>query len=432
MLETKIANREMIKKYIYAFARLLVRPATCAALFFTLVLNLRLIRNADYILFFPYGGFGHTLSGPDWLRRLAPNGRNLTIFGRWPGRHNAMIAELWGSERFLWVWSAIWLPRLGVVADTEWSERLFLFAEKQLRRIWPQKQYLQAVSSLVAATPRPAWEEPGSIDDTRYESRLGALRLARPAPALHLGAGRLRTVEAALTRTVGRGYRRRCNLYLRKRPGDMTNIVRCSQSVAAFVPLIRYLENAGFLVMITGDVDIRNTAVENEPLVVDWRRVGVHRDLFHIYCGTETDLHIGNLSGGSAYTYVADIQTILIDAMTIGDAYPKATIQYKRLADSSGWLIPLPTLFKQYSYDFECRGCGIIDASPTEILEVVKDVVENGLGIIPYGIVPESIGLNAPIMKSADARLSPVWVKGFSDGRYATSAEPSAVACLDR
>jgi putative glycosyltransferase (TIGR04372 family) len=418
----------MIKKPIYAFARLLVRPATCAALLCTLIFNLRLIRNADYILFFPYGGFGHTLSGPDWLRRLAPNGRNLTIFGRWPGRHNAMIAELWGSERFLWVWSAIWLPRLGVVADTEWSERLFLFAEKQLRRIWPKKQYLQAVSSLVAATPPPAWEEPGGVDANRYESRLGALRLARPAPALHLGAGRLHAVEAALTRTVGKGYRRRCNLYLRQRPGDMTNIVRCSQSVAAFMPVIQYLENEGFLVMITGDVDIKNTAVDNEPLVVDWRRVGIHRDLFNVYCGTETDLHIGNLSGGSAYTYVADIQTILIDAMTIGDAYPKATIQYKRLADGDGRLIPLPTLFEEYSYDFECRGCRIIDASPAEILEVVKDVVENGLGVIPYGIVPESIGLNAPIMKSADARLSPVWVKGFSDRRYATSREPSAVS----
>jgi hypothetical protein len=405
----------MTKKLVYSVAALSMRVLTSASVFWTIVTHLRTLSEADCILLFPCGGFGHVLSAPDWLRRLEPSARTLTIFGRWPGRQNAMAAELWGSERFLWTWSAIWLPRLGVVADSDWCDTLFLFAEEQLKRLWPKKRYIHGVWGLVRATPRPSWVEQGSKYARTYESRLGALRLERPAPALHLGERRIQTVERALTRTVGNGYRRRCNLYLRNKTGDVTNMLRCSQPLTVYLPLIRYLIEQEYLVMITGDVGIKGTVLEGAPGVVDWRRAGISKDLFHVFCGTETDLHVGNLSGGSAYTYVADIQTILIDAMAFGDSYPKATIQYKRLLRSDGSLVPLATLFKDYALDFECRGCRIVDSSPLEMLEVVRDVVENGLGRIPYGVRAESLGLYAPILKSADARLSPVWVRGFPE-----------------
>jgi hypothetical protein len=405
----------MIKTLVRSGAALLMRILTGASLFWTIVSNLRTIRSADCILLLPCGGFGHVLSAPDWLRRLDPSARALTIFGRWPGRQNAIAAELWGRERFVWTWSAIRLPWLGVVADSEWCETLFRFAETQLKRLWPKKRYFSGVWGLVRATPRPSWVERGSKYARTYESRLYALRLDRPAPALHLGERRIETVERALTKNVGKGYRRRCNLYLRNKTGDVTNMLRCSQPLTAYLPLIRYLIEQAYLVMITGDVEIRGTVLDGAPGVVDWRRAGISKDLFHVFCGTETDLHIGNLSGGSAYTYVADIQTILIDAMAFGDAYPKATIQYKRLLRPDGSLVPLAALFKDYSLDFECRGCRIVDASALEMLEVVKDVVENGRGQMPYGVRAESLGLYAPILKSADARLSPVWVRGFPE-----------------
>jgi hypothetical protein len=404
----------MTKKLVYSVATFLMRILTGASLFWTIVTNLRTVAKADYIMLFPCGGFGHVLSAPDWLRRLDPAARTLTIFGRWPGRQNAVAAELWGRERFLWTWSAIWLPRLGVIADSRWCDTLFYLAQRQLKRLWPKKRYFHAVASLVKATPRPSWIEPGSKYDSHYESRLGALRLDRPAPALHLGERRTKTVESALTRSVGNGHRRRCNLYLRSKAGDVTNALRCSQPLNAYLPLIRYLVDLEYLVMITGDVEIKGTILEGASNVVDWRRAGVSKDLFHVFCGTETDLHIGNLSGGSAYTYVSDIQSVMIDAMAIGDAYPKATVQYKRLLRPDGSLIPLSTMFKDYSLDFECLGCQVVDTSPLEMLEVVKDVVENGLGQIPYGVRPESLGFCAPILKSADARLSPVWVRGFA------------------
>jgi hypothetical protein len=402
----------MGKKVILLIASVLMRILTCASFVLTIVLNIRRVSRADCILLWPQGGFGHTLSSPDWLRHIAPNSRNLIIFGRWPKRHNALIAELWGHDRFLWVWSAIWLPRVGVVADFRWSEALFEFAERQLKRVWPKKRVLNSWT-LFWATPRPSWVEPGSKYDFNRECRLYALRAERPAPALHLGENRIRVVEGALRNVVGTGYERRCNLYLRRRLGDVSNLARCAQPVAAYEPLVRYLVSRKFLVMITGDVDIAGTALADEPLVVDWRRLGISKNLFHVYGGTETDLHIGNLSGGTAFTYVADIQTVLIDALAFGDAYPKTTIQYKRLRNADGSLVPLRTLFDKHALDFECRGCEVVEASPLEMMEVVKDVVENGLGTVPYGIRPESLGLYAPILKSADARLSPVWVRGF-------------------
>jgi hypothetical protein len=419
----------LTKQAVRAIAFLVMRTVTCAAMLSTLVMNARRIGRADWVLLVPHTGFGHTLSAPDWLRRLNPRGPNLAIVGRWPERHNAIIAELWGRERFIWMWSAIWLPGIGLVADPNWCEQLFRMAEWLLRQIWPDKKYLQTEASLMSATPRTPWAAAESKLDKVYELRHYALRLRSPAPALHLGLNRIRSVERALSNLVGRDCDRRCNLYLRHRAGDITNTARCSQPVAAYLPMIRYLLERRYLIMVTGDIQIAGTPLDGEHRIVDWRRLGISRDLFQVYAGTETDLHIGNLSGGSAYTYVSEIQTVLVDALSFGDAYPKATIQYKRLLDTEGSLVPLPTLFDRYTLDFECRGCRVVDATAEEMLEVVRDVVENGLGIAPYGISPESLGIHAPILKAADARLSPVWVRGFS---FAIGAHSNGLLGLDR
>jgi hypothetical protein len=402
----------MPKTAVRSVARLLMRVLTSALLLLTLIVNFRRIANAEVILLCPHGGFGHTLSVPECLRSISPHSRNLVIFGRWSQRHNPLIAELWGRDRFLWVWSAIWLPRLGVVADFVWCETLFDYVETQLKRVFPKKRILN-LWMLMWATPRPPWVEPGSKYDVNRECRLYALRARFPAPALHLGANRIRVVEGALRNVVGTGYRRRCNLYLRSRQGDISLEARCAQPIAAYEPLIRYLLDQEFLILVTGDVEIGAATFAAEPLVVDWRRLGISKHLFNVFAGTETDLHIGNLSGGSAYTFVTDIQTVLIDALSFGDAYPKATIQYKRLLRADGSLVPMATLFDKYALDYECRDCRFVEATAQEMLDVVKDVVENGLGIVPYGIRPETLGLYAPILKSADARLSPVWVSGF-------------------
>jgi hypothetical protein len=404
----------MAKSAIGSMAGLLMRAVTSVLLVLTVIANMRWIAKADVILIYPHGGFGHTLSAPEWLRSLSPQTRNLVLFGRWPQRHNPLIAELWGCDRFLWAWSAIWLPGVGVVADSRWSETLFNFAERQLRRVFPKKRVLNTWM-LMWATPRPPFVEPGSRYDVGRECRLYALRARYPGPALHLGANRIRAVEVALRNMVGTGYKRRCNLYLRSRPGDVSIQARCAQPIEAYEPLIRYLVDQQFLVMITGELQISGTAMADESLVVDWRRLGISQHLFHVYAGTETDLHVGNLSGGSAYTYVADIPTVLINALAFADAYPKATIQYKRLLRPDGSPVPMATLFDKYALDFECRGCEVVEATPLEMLDVVRDVVENGRGIAPYGIRPEDLGLYAPILKAADARLSPVWVRGFYD-----------------
>jgi hypothetical protein len=421
----------MSKSAVRSVADFLMRAATSVLLVVTVIANIRRISKADVILLYPHGGFGHTLSGPEWLRSLSPHTRNLVLFGRWPLRHNPLIGELWGRDRFLWVWSAIWLPRIGVVADARWSETLFNFAERQLRCLFPKKRILNTWL-LMWATPRPPFVEPGSRYDVNRECRLYALRAGNPGPALHLGGARLRAVDGALRNVVGTGYKRRCNLYLRSRPGDFSVQARCAQPIEAYEPLIRYLIDRHFLVMITGEVDIGGTKIAEEPLVIDWRRLGISQHLFHVYAGTETDLHIGNLSGGSTYTYVADIQTVLINALAFADAYPKATIQYKRLLRPDGSQVPLPVLFDKYALDFECRGCRVVDATALEMLEVVKDVVESGLGVVPYGIRPDDLGLYAPLLKAADARLSPVWVRGFAEfagapagGRFGLAATKS-------
>ncbi len=129
----------MTRRAAWQAALMIARLIVVFGLIAAVLSNLGRIRRARAILLYPGGGFGHTVSGPDWLRRLHPEGPNLTFFGTYPRGHNRLIANIWGQDAIVWVQTGFRLPGGQPVTDVAWSYRLFGILDALIRRFAPRK-----------------------------------------------------------------------------------------------------------------------------------------------------------------------------------------------------------------------------------------------------------------------------------------------------
>jgi hypothetical protein len=412
-------TRASIIKAGRACVNLLARFVATVSLIATIAAHLGAIRRARAILFVPDGGFGYTILSPDWLRRLHPGGGNLTFFGTSYDRHrhNRRIQDLWGANSFIWIRQGFMLPHLGAAYDSPFSFRLFHAAHRVLVRYMPDTPCYFAMEGLIAATPAPAWLDAEDAFNGRLESRYYPLIYSQPAPALHVGESIRSRVSQTLRNRCGTDFPRRCAFYLRYRGGgagdDTSSLNRMSSSLDSYLPAIRVLNRAGYQVLLTGDaLAPAKMIAERAGGLVDWRAAGADRDEFMLFAGTEVDIHIGSLSGGSAYLYVTDIPALMLNAFAPGDALPRTTVCYKWLYDSADSLVGLEPLLGGMFYDHQLHGCRLVDNTPDEMAESVEDFIARG-GARPYGVDPAELGFAAPWIRAAEGRLSPAWLRQY-------------------
>lgn len=356
------------------------------------------------------------------MRRLYPGDYTLTVFGTIPGRHNPVIADLWGRDRFLWIPTGMVVPRLGALADTPWAIEVFRRVHALFTRLFPGKTCHFSIYTLMDATPKPNWLEPGCYYEGRYESRYYHLIANEPAPALHLPAPIVATVIARLEERFSTTSRRRCAFYIRHKglvvEEDLSSALRRSSSLDDHLPAIDVLVAAGYQVLLTGDVTAPPELVAAYGgAVVDWRASGTDRDTYMVFAGTEADIHIGNLSGGSAFLWVTDMPGLMLNAFPPGNAIPNATLHYKSVHGPDGRPVPLETQLSGLFSDIDTHGYVVETCSPQEMADVVSDFVAHCHAHRPYGVDPADLGIDAPWIKGANARLSPIWLNSLTEAR---------------
>jgi len=406
---------------VRSIASVLARVVALIGVATAIAANLKTIRRASAIVLYPDGGFGHTLLGPDWLRRLHPGGGTLTLFATSydRDRHNPLISQLWTTDRLIWIRQGFTLPRLGTIYDSLWSVRLFRALRRFLAWYVPKTPCYVGVDDLVEATPRPSWLAEASPFNSRYESRYYPLIWERPAPALHAGEPIRSRVARSLQNRCGSDFSRRCAFYIRHRGfangEDTSSLNRVSPDLDAHLPAIRVLVRAGYQVLLTGDVEApADTVADFAGGLADWRAAGVDRDAFRLFAGTEVDIHIGSQSGGSAYVNVTDMPALMLNGFAPGDALPRTTVSYKWLYDADGAVVGLDRLLGGTFYDHQLHGCTLVDNSPDEMAETVADFIAH-CGERPFGVYPAELGIEAPWIRAANARLSPVWLRQHGD-----------------
>jgi hypothetical protein len=410
---------EPIRKVLLSIGQALARIVASIGIITAIVANLGSIRRASAIALFPDGGFGHTIMAPDWLRRLHPGDATLTFFATSydRDRHNLLVPQLWVSDRLVWVRQGFVLPKLGTIYDSPWSFRLFRVLKRFLAWYVPKTPCYLGVDDLVAATPRPSWLAAGSAFNSRYENRYYPLIQEKSAPALHVGEATRNRVARSLLNRCGSDFSRRCAFYVRYRGfaygEDTSSLNRIAPELDAHLPAIRVLVRAGYQVLLTGDVDAPEDMIADfAGGVADWRAAGVDRDEFRLFAGTEVDIHIGSQSGGSAYVYVTDMPALMLNGFPPGDALPQTTVSYKWLHDPDGGLVGLSDMLGGMFFDHQLHGCHLVDNSPDEMAETVADFIAN-CGKRPFGIDHAELGIEAPWIRAANARLSPAWLKNY-------------------
>ncbi len=422
----------MLGKILKQWLLAAVRVLALASMLTTVLASLRTVRRTRAILLYPDYGFGHTISGPDWLRLLHPGEPSLTFFrtSHDRSRHNPLIRDLWGADRFIWIRIGVVLPRFGAVYDPAWSTRLFQALRRFLAWYVPKTPCYFWVDGLVAATARPAWLPLDNPFNSRYESRYYPLMERTPACALHVSDLLRCRVSKALKSKFGSDFPRRCAFYVRYRgfasEQDTSSINRMSPELDAYLPAFGVLNRAGYQILLTGDATVPPGMIAAMGGgLVDWRGAGVDEDAYRLFAGTEVDVHIGSLSGGSAFLLATDMAGLMLNAFAPGDALPKTTVSYKWLIHADGTLVGLEDLLSGKFYDHQLHDCRMIDNSPEEMAEIVGDFIRH-LGERPYGIDPADLAINAAWIRAADARVSPVWLRQYGS-RLRTARVPLLV-----
>lgn len=376
------------------------------------------LRAAKNIVLYPHGGFAHTLIVPDWIRRLYPEDRNVTLFGSWPGRHNRLVPLIWHSDLVL-VPMADSIFRIRIVGDSLWVEKLFRAAAAVMRRLWPEKRILYSTHDMMDISPRPDFVSPDEFFASRVECYYYHQVINNIAAAPRLPILERSLVEAAILAKCPTNLPRTCNLYLRTKKlandSDPSVARRNSASIEQYIPVVRFLNSQGYRVFLTGDRDIPDDIRSEFGFsFIDCKIVGVDTDLYHLWVGLETDIHIGSLSGGSAYVHIADIPVLLLDAFSFGEAMPFATVHYKRLKDQKGRLVPPERLLTEFFFDYDCDGYSIVDNTAEELLSAVRDWLPHATPRRAWGVDPESLGVTCPWLKTSQALLSPSWLHPYN------------------
>jgi putative glycosyltransferase (TIGR04372 family) len=211
-----------------------------------------------------------------------------------------------------------------------------------------------------------------------------------------------------------------CCLYLRQKgrhkSNNITDFRRDGSSLGDYLPALRLLTQAGFQVLLTGDVALDPRMSQQFcGLLVDSKSLKVDKELLDLFAATEAEIFIGEAGGGVWLPGLNNIPCLLLNAFPYGFGLPNSWVYYKTVRDASGELVHYSKLFSDHILDYELAGMTLHHNNRDEIYRAVSCFLED----IAH---PEKVDPNAYILsqlpdhamiKQARARLSPAWLELF-------------------
>lgn len=380
------------------------------------------IRRADAILLFDEGGFGHTIQGPDFFRRLHVGKRCLVLFLEWPLRHNTAVPLLWHDTDVRYIrlplfpgtatgedvlkagnHAATVIPRLTQVVASLVRER---YGKDPVIYRELQREALKSCAIPEGKGLTRRWE-------TTYYQAIETIRTPRPR------------LPAALCALLGDAIapladlaRPRCTVYLRQKGGDISGINRSGSSLADYLPAIRLLKERGYTILLMGDLEISQVMDPREfvslPLLhalIMQGPLGVRilqtvqsldpgnygtipagslshsmlvKGLLDLFAMSEVDIFVGECGGGSMYAPYQGIPTLMLNTFPWGIAIPNCVHMYKTMREADGSLTPLSDLLTRYQWTFDIPSERLEENSAEEILAATRVFLEH-LAENPYG-----------------------------------------------
>jgi hypothetical protein len=413
--------------------------------------------------------FGTLFITIDMTRRLYRGKRIVFVSLIEKQGHNELLGmafpdiEIVQPQRWIWAWSFV--GRSIKLPPTEWHDPMaYAFTSWWLRRfgrdgvkclcpfdIWheaPLPDSVRKIFPIVDAAPvaRPGPFKAYSSDLTavrKGEPHVGnelhlygswnTLRAAISAPAMRLPANRVAIIKSKLSAAAG-GNTGLCGLHTRY-GGTTDKIFRDGSPLEFYIPAIRRLVSRGYQVLIQGDRSLHPRFRDSfEGMVVDADSLQLDDDEFRLFCGTETDIFIGDWPVAPQLANVNDIPTLVVNAWPVGWGINDSWVYYRGINDKND----NPWHWKRVLRDGPLLNCnsvihnypelyGYKDAlaaemgtvcqrymDDDEILDAVEcflNDVNDGSTDDPYSNIAALLPIWTPFAMATNCRLSPAWVR---------------------
>lgn len=388
------------------------------------------IRDADKIIIYEEGGFGHQFVGPDVIRRFFNGEKCLCLFLEWPQRHNPYASLMWQGVRVIHIplVPPAMLPTLAQplalrMGDlVPWASRLCRLIQSRLESRFGKygianfglHHYIACSRSVQhyrnGDPSKPSnWLLPyfQLIEQTRHPVR----RLPEPIRAVIYD--HLRTdwgVDAAAAA-------RMCTLYLRQKGGGADSTSRSGSAAAEYLPMLSLLRDRDYPVFVVGDIPITAPGVTYVDAVAkrlaerggsdmllpllrqadelqyatNWAYISGNQPFFlkkllELFFYTERAIFIGEAGGGSMLAPFDGVPSLAINAFPYGWALPNMSHLYKVARDADGRIIPFQTVFTKMLWDHEVGGMTLHTNTAPEILEAAELFLDHLSSTSPIGL----------------------------------------------
>ena len=197
-----------------------------------------------------------------------------------------------------------------------------------------------------------------------------------------------------------------------------------------YLPAIRLLNDAGYQVLLTGDLLLDSSLYRQfGGMLVDARSLEVNRQWFSLYAAIETDIFVGECGGGINFTFINETPTLVLNAFPYYHGYGDSWMFYKTVRDQDGKLVHFRERFLHHAHDYTIHGMSIHNNSSEEIAEGVKSFVEDVRSGQPDPNRHLVEGLPDHVWaKHARSRLSPAWLRLYDSPSHSPILQDGAGA----
>ncbi len=383
-------------------------------------------------------GFGHSVLGPDMLRRMYQGQRCLFFVASWRYENNPKVSLLWTDIKVVFVPRFIssipYNKRVIAIPFLGWHDAMVVWVTRKLVGllsggcakfltlcdIYQEVLALNNASLLSAGEKNKKVRFSGMMADVYLlTAQLYLFQNRIPAPSLHLPT----KIKADITTRLQRlwqkaghdGQAKICCLYLRFENRDAANTkLRNSSSLANHLPAIRLLNEAGYQVLLTGDFKI-DAAIrhDRDGALVDSQSLGLEKDIYLLFAASEADVFIGNHGGGVVLAMINEIPSLFLDCFPYSIGRKNSWVYPKAARDKEGRPLPGRLLITDFVYDLTASFGTLLNNTEEEITDAVACFVEDVTNLDnpdPYADIAALIPQDTQFHITG-ARLSPAWVR---------------------
>jgi len=266
-----------------------------------------------------------------------------------------------------------------------------------------------------------------------------ALRSEVEVPPMRLPDHLRLPVHTALHNARGGKTARLCGLHTRF-GGTSDKIHRDGSPIEFYIPAIRELIHRGYQVLVQGDRSFHPRFMKTfDGMLVDSESLNVDKNVYRLFCGTETDIFIGDWPVAPQVAASNGIPALIVNAWPIGWAVNGTTLYYRGIRGPDG---------KRWSYERTLRQGALLNCNTSthvfpelynydkELIEEINNIEQISLGedeilvasknfLDDLEVDTETTVQHDELVKmlpcwtafrvSSDCRLSPAWIEKYVD-----------------